>query len=176
MGVDQDQCRVVFINPDMYVQNEFTLYWGWWKVQILGFYAFTDLRDYHVSEQSGVGRPWLSLLDSKYQELIFRELVLLIRDWNRSTQKHHQVNYNTGEPLPRWAYRWLSLTNESWTKGIAEAERDFYEAVSESAQLSATDFVERYKRSSGTWRPMMPKNAAFHRAYGSRDVYWSFDH
>lgn len=175
MGVDPAQCHFEFIDDGTHIPNAFFGLWGWWKTTILGFYPYTELRDYEAHARQGIGRPWLSMLEEKHQELIFRELYLLLQEWNRIVDDAFIYTPSMNKDLlPDWMKRWLSLTNESYTKGILEAERSAFESCHTENRSHIFDFVTRYKYSERTWRPMMPERAVFHQKYGSRLAFWTF--
>lgn len=176
MGIDVTAGSYEFLDDGSHIWQSFFDHWGWWKTTVLGWYPYTELRDYHLHEQQGIGRPWLSKLPDKWQELIFRELVLLVTTWNDLVKIEHRFTYTVDEDVPNWMQRWLSLTNRSWRLGFAEFEREIYESASEGiSALEIAKLVQRYQASAVTWRPIMPETAEYHRRYGDRGEFWSFE-
>lgn len=174
MGVNLDEGSYAFIDEGTHIWSSFFLHWGWWKTVVLGFYPYTDLRDYEAHERQGIGRPWLAMLPERWQELIFRELILLITGWNSLVTHEHWISFEEGEELPGWVQRWLSLTNQSWRRGATEFESALFGAAYDSSEEDVLELVQQYCLSSLTWRPMMPECALYHRKYGSRNEYWEF--
>lgn len=174
MGVDLDQGQYVFLDEGTHIWQSFFQHYGWWKTNALGFYPYTDLRDYEAHERQGLGRPWLRLMPQRWQELIFRELILLINGWNHSVSAQYEFQFGPDEELPSWVKRWLSLTNESWRKGAAEFEEELYRSLGGGHESDVSALVQRYQASALTWRPMMPDSVQYHRRYGKRDDFYTF--
>lgn len=177
MNVVTDEGRRAWLQDGTHVWRSFRLHWGWWKTQICGWYPYTSERDYYLHERSGEGRPWLNLLPERWQEIIFRELVLLIDAWNKVVAEEHQYRFEIAEPEPAWMSHWLALTNEAYRRGGEDFLRDIAEhaADAEEAVNSMYDLQAQYFDSLTTWRPMMPDYALHHRKYGARAEYWSFE-
>jgi hypothetical protein len=177
MGVNLDDGCYEFIDEGTHIWSSFFHRWGWWKTVVLGFYPYTDLRDYEAHERQGIGRPWLAQLPERWQELIFRELILLILEWNSLVAPEYWVSFEEGEELPGWVQRWLSLTNQSWRRGISEFESALFSSVAaDNAEEDILHLVQQYRLSASTWRLMMPEEAIYRRKYGSRNEYWEFVH
>ena len=175
MGINLDSGEYRFLSEGTHIWSSFFLHWGWWKTTAVGFYPYTDLRDYEAHERQGIGRPWLGLLPQRWQELIFRELILLVGDWNSIVSPSCHFHFREGEELPRWMERWLSLTNESWRRGASEFETELYHCMdSDEKESLAAKIAQQYRASGTTWRPMMPEEAAYHRPYGKRKGFWTF--
>jgi len=176
MKVDVTLGNIEYIDEGTHIWHEFYNHWGWWKLTILGWYPYTELRDYQIHETQGIGRPWLRLLPEIWQELIFRELVLLIKHWNAMVDEPYAIRFRSDEKLPQWVERWLSLTNHSWRLGYADLEREIYECSATSWTPEAVaGMVQRYQASAVTWRGMMPERMEYHRRYGTRDEYWTIE-
>ena len=176
MGVDIDEGKLEFLDEGTHIWYSYFLHWGWWKTKVLGFYPYTELRDYEAHERQGIGRPWINLLSEMWQGLIFRELVLLTAAWNDLVVPESQFTFGQKEAFPVWMDRWLSLTNESWRRGATEFEREISDALQHpSDDLRSARLVQQYRASSMTWRPMMPEIALYHRKYGERPEYFSFE-
>lgn len=181
MGVDLDRGDIQFVDDGTHIQRSYLQYWGWWKVVVLGWYPYTELRDIEAHERQGLGRPWLRLLPELWQEVIFRELILLVDEWNDVVGGDDaRVEFVLPEEqsnligTPEWLERWLSLTNESWRRGAVALERELYE-VADPTAAEVASLLARYRASSLTWRPMMPDRAKYHQKYGKRGAYWSFE-
>lgn len=182
-GVDETQRGIDFVDANLDVSQAMRRAMGWWVCNIEGWVSYTEWRDIQISEMSGEGRPWLHRLAWLTRMRIFREFVLLLHAWNRVVRDEaHIVFWLDEDPeLPTWAKRWLSLTNESFDRGPAELERKLWDALkvddstSRQASVQVQGVVEQYMKSRATWRLMMPNHAEFHRRYGDRGEYWTFE-
>lgn len=177
MGIDTGAGNHQFVDDGTHVWEAFRQHWGWWKTQILGWYPYTDLRDYWRHNLTGEGRPWLRILPEDWQELVFRELVLLVELWNKLVVDDRKYLFAVGQDEPEWMGIWLTLTNEVWRRGASDVERGLLEALRSPEFSAATveEFKRTYLRSSLTWRPMMPERAVFHRKHMERPEYWTFE-
>lgn len=176
MGIDLDAGSFEFVEDGTHVWESFYRHWGWWKTIILGWYSYTDLRDFYSHDRQGIGRPWLRILPEEWQSLIFRELILMIKDWNTLVDEEHQIKFSRDEEFPAWVERWLSLTNQSWRQGAQDLDRELHVSASEDLEESSVaKVVHRYNSSAATWRPMMPERAVWHQKYGDRPEYWTFE-
>lgn len=175
MGVDVNEGNLSFVDDGTHIHQSYLDHWGWWKIRVLGWYPYTDLRDIEAHERQGIGRPWLRLLPEIWQEVIFRELILLIGAWNEIVRgPYEQIRFDEKDETYEWLSRWLSLTNESWRRGADVLERELYESGPEVTSGQVASLQARYRASALTWRPMMPERAEFHRRYGDRSEYWGF--
>ena len=178
MRIEVPRGQRVFIDEGRDTWNEFHDHWGWWKTQVCGWRPYTHERDFYRHDRTGQGRPWLRSLDMRWQELIFRELVLLIEAWNQMVDDEHRYRFGTDEREPTWMQRWLALTNEAFVDGIDEIRQEATE-FAHSGLLDYLDasetLVARYRFSEKTWRPMMPMRAVYHRRYAERGEYWTFE-
>lgn len=173
MGVDVSAGNYEFFDPGTHIQQSYHDYWGWWKTDVLGFYAYTELRDVEMHERQGLGRPWLALLPEAWQELIFRELIFLVQEWNALIAAESRFTFQGG--MPNWMLRWLSLTNRSWRQGTLELEEEVLRYVSEVDEQLLARFVTRYQLSGLTWRRIMPERAVYHRKYAERPEFYTFE-
>lgn len=176
MGIDLDAGSLEFVDDGSHVWESFFRHWGWWKTIALGWYSYTDLRDFHSHNKQGIGRPWLRSLPEYWQELIFRELVLMVKEWNSLVDVEYSINFERDEEYPRWLERWLSLTNQSWRQGVHELDEELHRCASENLdESSVAKMTKMYTASAYTWRPMMPERAVHHQKYGDRGEHWTFE-
>lgn len=176
MGIDEDAGNFEFIEDGTHVWESFFLHYGWFKTICLGWYPFTDLRDYHSHDRQGIGRPWIRALPDAWRDLVFRELVLLVRSWNSVVDEQYKVNFSRNEEHPAWLQRWLSLTNQSWRRGAQDLDEELQECASGDVdENTVAGIVKQYNLSGSTWRPMMPERAVYHQKYSDRPEYWSFE-
>lgn len=175
MGLDLDAGNFEFIDEGSHIWESYFRHWGWWKTIVLGWYPYTDLRDYYSHKRQGIGRPWLRELPEDWQSLIFRELILLITQWNSLVDEPFRIVFGKDEIYPKWVMRWLSITNASWRQGARDLELELYEKSSEIDNLSVAKMVQQYQKSGLTWRPVMPEIAVHHQRYANRDEYWTFE-
>jgi len=184
MGIDVSAGDYRFIDDGTDVSSIFRSDLGWWRMDAMGWFPYTDLRDVHAHERTGLGRPWLYKLPTKWQDLIFRELILLVVATNQLMDAEPLAWFEMGPvqddiPMPEWMKYWLTLTNESWRLGLQLLTQDVLGAREWYGDLEADATVEQvttlWNRSETTWRPMMPARAEYHRKYSGRDAYWSFE-
>lgn len=176
IGIDLDAGSFEFVDNGTHVWESFFRYWGWWKTIILGWYPYTDLRDFYSHDRQGIGRPWIRILPEAWQSLIFRELILLASDWNSLVDEEYKIRFERDEELPVWVQRWLSLTNQSWRQGSHDLDRELHSSSSiDIDQAVVAKLVQKYNYSATTWRPMMPERAVYHQKYGDRPEYWTFE-
>lgn len=181
MGVDVSAGRYEFLDDGWDVSSIVRQDYGWWRMEAIGWFPYTELRDVHTHERTGMGRPWLNKLPTKWQDLIFRELILLVLTWNEvvdPSQRWHMGPVRVGQEVPEWMQYWLTLTNSAWRSGAfkyAEAALDSrgWHGAEEADEVFQR-LLEQYLSSESTWRPMMPESAEYHRKYGQRPATWSF--
>jgi len=176
MGVDVSAGNFEFILDGVDVSQLFERDLGWWRLRAMGWGLYTDLRDLHAHERTGLGRPWLYKLPVRWQDLIFRELLLLVDEVGKISQRNW---FFMPAELPVWMKYWLTLTNDAWRQGVAELTQEVIADRGWFGDAEGEEIVEKltaaYLRSEKTWRPMMPDRAEHHRGYGDRPAYWSFE-
>lgn len=181
IGVDVDKARgLAFIDDGTDVSMQMRQLMGWWVFVVEGWPSYIEWRDVQISEMQGEGRPWIHRLPWLVRMQIFREFILLVNAWNRCSNEGGRVVPRDGVVLPEWLERWLSLTNESFERGLGILERAAWDAIADrydrySAEAAIEILKDQYAKSRGTWRAAMPERAVFHRAYGDRKEYWSFE-
>ena len=176
MGIDEDAGTFEFIEDGTHVWESFFRHWGWWKTIALGWYSYTDLRDFYSHDRQGIGRPWLRALPDPWQSLIFRELILLVRDWNSLVDDQYKVIFDRVEEFQPWIERWLSLTNQSYQRGAQDIDEEIHRCASKDIpENDVARLVKQYMASEATWRPMMPERATYHQKYGERGEHWTFE-
>lgn len=176
MGIDEDAGTFEFIEDGTHVWESFFRHWGWWKTIGTGWYSYTDLRDFYSHDRQGIGRPWLRALPDPWQSLIFRELILLVRDWNKLVEDEYKVMFDREEKFQPWVERWLSLTNQSYRRGALDLDEEIHRCGLETVnENDVSRLVKQYLASESTWRPMMPERAVYHQKYGERGEHWTFE-